>query len=931
MSTEPLDPVLVDLMSPRREVRKDALSRLVISRPALYALRRIALEDEDATLRLSAIEILEASKDPIAGPWLEEAIDDPRPTVREAAHRALGRFDARPGVIAKLRRASREDPEWRPRRAAVRALARLLGRSAVMDLRACLDDPFWRVRHAAVSLLLRLGEDAPAERDAILRPEQEPARAAAALAYLAGRWGVAHEAIAHRSTQERGLDPDPAVAAAALERSDFHVSPATLVECLADPHAPLRQSAAKRLERTDDLRPLALALLWLEEPRIPHAAETVRALFDRLEGRAQAIAHATLAALRADRPRATAWAIAFLARSSDPETREHAQRGAESPHPLVRCSAIEALATLRPRTAEDLARLADALFDPDDRVRTRAAWALFESNDDRALDRLAALDLDDAPIGVRRAIVEAAAKMDRFPTLEAALRGEDAWTKARAVFFLSRRGRLSNARRQVLARHDDPWIRTAVLDPQTALEALRSDPDPDVRREAFRIAPATASAAEAACVSGDPYLRAESAARFDASTDEGFDALLLLTRDRALVVRSAAAGVLEALEDLDARLDARLFGPRSADDGEIRAAAYTWCLRRFDVADEARLARALEDPSEPEVVKTHLRAMAIAFGPPIEAPKAEKAKRAKLARPRAAVARRPFGKTGLVCAPIAISGAFDLSPGALVQAYEAGVDLFFWEPTYTRMTRFLRASSARRQNLAIIAGSYHASPRAIEKDVDRALRRLRTDAIDVFLLFWARSSARVSREAYEALAKIRAKGKIRAAGFSTHDRDLAADAIAELPFDVVMIRHSAAHPRAEERLFPLALAKGTAVLTFSALCCGRLLERSRVAPDVSAPTAADCYRYSINRPGVSACISAPRHHKELVENLAVLEAPMLPETRAAAIAAHGARIREENVRFNELIRRGDAHALELALRLEEESDTMRAVPESCRS
>ena len=37
-----------------------------------------------------------------------------------------------------------------------------------------------------------------------------------------------------------------------------------------------------------------------------------------------------------------------------------------------------------------------------------------------------------------------------------------------------------------------------------------------------------------------------------------------------------------------------------------------------------------------------------------------------------------------------------------------------------------------------------------------------------------------------------------------------------------------------------------------------------------APSAADCYRYSLSQPGVTACISAPRRPEELIENLAAL-------------------------------------------------------------
>ena len=73
------------------------------------------------------------------------------------------------------------------------------------------------------------------------------------------------------------------------------------------------------------------------------------------------------------------------------------------------------------------------------------------------------------------------------------------------------------------------------------------------------------------------------------------------------------------------------------------------------------------------------------------------------------------------------------------------------------------------------------------------------------------------------LDRLKRAGKIRAAGFSTHHRELARTAIAASPWDVVMIRHSAAHPGIEAELLPTARQAGTAILTFSALCYGRMV------------------------------------------------------------------------------------------------------------
>jgi hypothetical protein len=167
---------------------------------------------------------------------------------------------------------------------------------------------------------------------------------------------------------------------------------------------------------------------------------------------------------------------------------------------------------------------------------------------------------------------------------------------------------------------------------------------------------------------------------------------------------------------------------------------------------------------------------------------------------------------------------------------------------------------------------------------------------DAFLLFWTRSPARVDAQAFEILDDLRRSGLVRAIGFSTHHRALAQDAIRARPWDVVMIRHSAAHPGIEDALLPAARELGTAMVTFSALTYGRMISGP------GAPPAADCYRYSLAQPGVTACISAPRNQDELLENLAALARPGLDPEQIAALRAHGARVHAESQRFNALLR-----------------------------
>ena len=223
------------------------------------------------------------------------------------------------------------------------------------------------------------------------------------------------------------------------------------------------------------------------------------------------------------------------------------------------------------------------------------------------------------------------------------------------------------------------------------------------------------------------------------------------------------------------------------------------------------------------------------------------------------------------------------------------MNLYIWDPGYDVLAGFLRARP-RRDDAHVITGTYHADAASIRGDVERALRKLRRDTLDAFLLFWTRSAARIDDAAYGVLDALKREGKIRAIGFSTHHRELAREAIELRPWDVVMIRHSAAHPGIETALLPTARERGTAIVTFSALCYGRMISGP------NAPSPSECYRYSLSQPGVTACISAPRRYRELVENLGVLGEPTLSAERVAALRAHGKGVHAESARFNALVR-----------------------------
>jgi HEAT repeat protein len=260
---------------------------------------------------------------------------------------------------------------------------------------------------------------------------------------------------------------------------------------------------------------------------------------------------------------------------------------------------------------------------------------------------------------------------------------------------------------------------------------------------------------------------------------------------------------------------------------------------------------------------------------------------------------RQLGRCGLAVSPVGLSGHYGLPIEGFIRAFEAGVNLMFWESGYDTMTRFVtRLSPPGRAAIHFVAGTFEADGARVRRDAERALRSLGVERLTVFLLFWVRSWARVSGDVLAALQALRDAGKVASFGLSTHERGLAVEAL-ERGWDPVMVRHSAAHRKAEAEIFPKAAALGAGLITFNATCYGRLLG----PPDAGCPArAADCYRYSLAQPGVAACLSAPATVDELDQNLEALRHPELPEERAAALRAGGDLVYREDSVFRRFVR-----------------------------
>ncbi len=955
------------LLAPEAHARRRAIEQLTAADLAdatiVFALRRVLASDADVAVRALAAGALGsvrlAPPDPV--PWLVAALADISPVVRDSAIRALARHSAS-AAYAPLCTLARTDTTWWVRRAALYALGVIGTHSSadpVAPARAALSDPFWRVRHAAVQVLTIYGNRAPDRRPEILADVS-----GGTAEYLRALWGPTlvgdthREPIASRLPPEL-LDRDPAVVTARL--ADLDAPPLSIVELLCDPHVPLRTLAAARLIEANDADAFAASLHWLDEPRIPHVAATVTTMLDSLGDAARDLATSVLSSPA--RPGASRWAIGWVVATRYLDLAARAWDRAVSLDERALAMPLAPVAGLIEALCSDDEALAiagaDELLLRPARVRHEVLAAIEPHASSAVRMRLAAVagierdaggehdaDIERAPISAhvgaaladsdplaRATALSAMGANVSAETRHAALADVDPAVRESLVAFAT-----LDELAALLEVERDPWVRRAAS--RTIVRAIRDAGRREreaLRRDgdSHRPAAAASGASVRLATDADEWIRTLAIPLLDPTRADHLARIVALAADPSLMVQSAIVEVLATISD------ERLLAAVSATDDIASRAIGAWFdsaneqpvnqtspsrFRTNDVRTTVSTSTLVDAPAgEPTIaapidatlgtptidVLDVLTTVSTSFVPKQnEGPLVAKGDVAKSGE--SAIGDIEVGSSGVLTSRLVVSGAFDLQPGSLRVAAERGVTTYFWEPGYAGMTRFLR-SNAERARSQVVTGTYHADEASIVKDVERALRRLRRDVLDVYLLFWTRSDARVDERAFAVMDALKRAGKVRAIGFSTHDRALATRALDRSPWDVVMTRHSAAHAGIEDGFLAHARAKGAGVITFTALCYGRMLQGD------GAPSAQDCYRYSLAQEGVTATISAPRRHRELVENLEVLGAGAMTAEEIERVRVHGARVRVESQKFNALIRQPTRDAAAAAMAMLEDA------------
>ena len=254
-----------------------------------------------------------------------------------------------------------------------------------------------------------------------------------------------------------------------------------------------------------------------------------------------------------------------------------------------------------------------------------------------------------------------------------------------------------------------------------------------------------------------------------------------------------------------------------------------------------------------------------------------------------------LGGTGLEVSRLGVGSSYGVSTRACRAAFDAGVNYFFWGSVRTvGMGLALRElGQTHRDELVVVLQSYVRSPKRIGRSVRRGLAALRLDHADLLVLGWHDEAP--AEDLLEAVERLRDSGMIRFVAISSHQRALFPSLLGDRRYDVFHVRYNAAHRGAEGEVFPyLPADRGPGIVSFTNTRWGDLLQEKHMPEGHAAPTAADCYRFSLSHPAVHVAICGPKNDEEMRTALdALRQGPMheedLARMRVIGDHVHGVR------------------------------------------
>jgi len=285
--------------------------------------------------------------------------------------------------------------------------------------------------------------------------------------------------------------------------------------------------------------------------------------------------------------------------------------------------------------------------------------------------------------------------------------------------------------------------------------------------------------------------------------------------------------------------------------------------------------------------------------------------------------KRILGKTGLSVSILGFGGAEigyrvptmseKTVEKILMEALETGLNTIDTAECYNKSEELIgSALGKRRSAVHIFTKCGHGKnymddawePSDLQASIDRSLKRLRTDYIDLLQLHSCSQDILARGEVIEVLQKARKSGKTRFIGYSGDSKD-ALYAINCGAFDTLQTSINIADQEALQLTLPLALEKNMGVIVKRPIANAAFSYKSKPDFDYAVPywerlqklkydfingdtrhTAAVALRFTLSVPGVHTAIVGTSKSGRYTENAKVLAEGLLSKSDFEAIRKH---------------------------------------------
>ncbi len=235
---------------------------------------------------------------------------------------------------------------------------------------------------------------------------------------------------------------------------------------------------------------------------------------------------------------------------------------------------------------------------------------------------------------------------------------------------------------------------------------------------------------------------------------------------------------------------------------------------------------------------------------------------------------RTLGKTGLKVTTVGMGVMNCSDPAVLLRAFDLGINFYDTADCYMwgRNEEMVgKAFQGKRDRVFIQTKVHPKEEKKMRASVERSLRRLRTDYIDVLVWHGHSHPEEVSDpDLYEFMMKMKKEGKVRFTGFSSHSRmaSLLREASKQNYHDVALVSYNFTYSKDLKEALAVAAKSGIGIVAMKTQSGGYRKEKmGGLNPHQAA------LKYVLMDQNVSTTVPGVTTVEEIEECAAVMGAP----------------------------------------------------------